>query len=183
MKTFTPLWFVLLFFINNVHAQSTTRCEPDTMYSNAGFVCRTERNTNMDSFFSDVAPNAVLPSIPNRGYESESRSLENTYQQLIQQERELQQMRLNAERTQRERQLHIQRLNATLPEWQTAYFQQVDKNAKVPSGVKRCNYRNDGGLMISGQLYNGFNIDIPSNANCHPTYQVSKSGQYRPPTR
>ena len=152
--------------VTYAQAQSTTTCED----SDGRIVCRTVPDRQDPFGLFDVAPIRLPPATIDFG--AEERRMQ-----------EFQRSMIELERTQRERQLHIQRLNATLPEWQTAYFQQVDKNAKVPSGMKRCNYRNDGGLMISGQLFNGFNIDIPSNANCHPTYQVSKSGHYRPPTR
>lgn len=152
--------------VTYVQAQSTTTCED----SDGRIVCKTVPDRQNPFGLFDMAPIGLPPATIDLG--AEDRRMQEFHRSMVE-----------LERTQRERQLHIQRLNATLPEWQTGYFQQVDKNAKVPSGIKRCMYRNDGGLIISGQLYNGFNIDIPSNENCFPRYQVSKSGQYRPPTR
>lgn len=158
---------LLVIPVTYAQAQSTTTCEDP--YRDGRIVCRTVPD-RQDPFGFDSAP-IRLPQ-PTIDLGAEERRMQ-----------EFQRSMIELERIQRERQLHIQRLNATLPEWQTGYFHQVDKNTKVPSGMKRCVYRNNGGLLISGQLYNGFNIDIPSNENCLPRYQVSKSGQYRPPTR
>lgn len=157
---------LLASFVTYAQAQSTTTCED----SDGRIVCRTVPDRQDPFGLFNMAPIGLPPAIIDFG--AEERRMQ-----------EFQRSMIELERTQRERQLHIQRLNATLPEWQTGYFHQVDKNAKVPNGTKRCMYRNDGGLIISGQLYNGFNIDIPSNENCFPRYQVSKSGQYRPPVR